>query len=67
MRARMGILPGQKLAWERVSEQELRVTVVGKGKRAKGPMGVVGAARMCGGLRARTTKQWMALVRAGER
>jgi AbrB family looped-hinge helix DNA binding protein len=65
LRGALGLTRGKRLLWEKVSDRELRVRTLEEGKPA-GPMSVLGFARR---LRseARSTREWMQELRAGER
>jgi AbrB family looped-hinge helix DNA binding protein len=63
IRRELGLRPGQTLLWERLSDNEVRIKVPGRGQ---GPSmrGAMKKFRVAG---PRTTAGWMKLLRGGER
>ncbi|MGL4401011.1 MAG: AbrB/MazE/SpoVT family DNA-binding domain-containing protein [Luteolibacter sp.] len=64
LRRAMGILPGQKLHWEQVSDREIRVSL--HPDQALGPLAVLGYARRIREAPPRRTADWMRELREGE-
>lgn len=63
VRREMDLRPGVRLAWERVSDNEIRVSVV---REPEGdPVAMLGFARRFRSVR--STADWMAELREGER
>ena len=56
--------PGQTLSWDKISDREFRVTVLG-GPRDINPRAALGMARSLS--KHTTTAAWMRVLRAGER
>lgn len=65
LRKSMKLRPGQKLMWLRISDREMRVSVVTES--VPGPLGVLGYARKLRPGKARRTASWMNELRAGEK
>jgi AbrB family looped-hinge helix DNA binding protein len=65
LRKAMGLRPGQRLRWERVSEREIRVAV--ESGPAPGPMSVLGYARKLRPGPIRPTSDWMRELREADR
>lgn len=65
LRRIMKLHPGQTFSWEKISERELRVTI--EPNRVSGPLAVLGYARKFRDSPARSTADWMAELRAGEK
>ena len=65
LRRELGLEKGKRLLWERVSDHELRVTLVDE-RRPTGASSVLGFARRFR-PQARTTQSWMDELRDGER
>ncbi len=64
IRKAMGLLPGQKLHWEQISDREMRVSV--HEETPTGPISVLGYARRFRSEPARRTADWMRELREGE-
>ncbi len=64
MRRAMGILPGQKLHWEQVSDREIRVSL--SDDQPPGPLAMLGYARRIRDTPPRPTADWMRELREGE-
>jgi AbrB family looped-hinge helix DNA binding protein len=65
LRKAMGLKPGQKLVWEKISDHECRVRV-SRRVRPPGPVAVLGMVKRDRRSGPKTTDEWMALLRAGE-
>ena len=65
LRGELGLARGRKLLWEKVSDRELRVRPI-EDRTPAGPLSVLGFARRLRS-KARSTRDWMAELRAGER
>jgi AbrB family looped-hinge helix DNA binding protein len=65
LRKALGLKPGQKLVWEKVSDRECRVFVARRSKPA-GPVAVLGRAKKGRTMGPKTTQEWITLLRAGE-
>lgn len=65
LRRELGLTQGKRMAWERVSEDELRVRVL-PDQAAPGASSVLGFARRFR-KQPRGTAEWMAEIREGER
>ena len=63
VRKEMGLHPGVRLVWERLSDDELRVSVVRE--HDADPVAMLGFARRF--RETRTTSEWMQELREGER
>ena len=63
LRKEMKLAEGQRLLWERVEDDEIRVRVVGSGRAD--PMAMLGYAKRF--RKVRRTAAWMKVLRAGER
>jgi AbrB family looped-hinge helix DNA binding protein len=63
VRKALNLRPGQRLRWQRISDQEVRVSVVPSSP--PGPLAVLGYARKLR-KKARTTASWMRELRAGD-
>ena len=64
LRRAMGLLPGQRLHWEQVSEREIRVSL--PDEKPPGPLAVLGYARRMRNTPPRPTADWMRELRDGE-
>lgn len=64
LRKAMGLRPGQKLRWRRVSAIEIALRV--EADRPPGPMAVLGRGPTLRGAAPRRTKDWMRELREGE-
>lgn len=64
LRKAMGLRPGQKLHWEQVSANDIRVSV--REENPTGPLSVLGYARSFRSGPARRTADWMKELREGE-
>ena len=64
IRKAMGLLPGQKLHWEQISDWEMRVSV--QKETPSGPISVLGYARRFRSEPARRTADWIRELREGE-
>ena len=64
LRRAMGLLPGQRLHWEQVSDREIRVSL--REEKPPGPLSVLGYARRLRDTPARRTADWMRELREGE-
>lgn len=64
LRKAMRLRAGQKLAWEQVSDREMRVWI--SEELPPGPLSVLGFARRMRGGSPRRTKDWMRELREGE-
>lgn len=64
IRRQMGLRPGQRLHWERISEKEGRFVV--EETAPAGPLAVLGYGRRLRGDRGRRTADWMRELRAGD-
>lgn len=64
LRRAMGILPGQKLHWEQVSDREIRISLCDD--QPPGPLAVLGYARRIRDTPPRRTADWMRELREGE-
>jgi AbrB family looped-hinge helix DNA binding protein len=64
LRKAMRLRAGQKLAWEKVSDREMRVWI--PEESPPGPLSVLGYARRMRGGPSRRTKDWMHELREGE-
>ncbi len=65
LRKAMKLRTGQRFRWERISDREFRVVV--ESMAPQGPLSVLGYARKLRPGKARTTRDWMRELRAGER
>ncbi len=65
LRKAMKLTTGERFRWERISDQELRVSIALK--QPQGPMSVLGYARKLRTGPPRRTEAWMAELRASER
>jgi AbrB family looped-hinge helix DNA binding protein len=65
LRRGLGLRPGTRLLWEKVSDQEMRVRTLAA-RNPAGAMAVLGFARRIR-REPRRTRDWMAELRAGER
>ena len=66
IRKEMGLKPGQPLVWEKLSDRECLVRVPHK-KKPLGAMAMLGFAARFRGEKGRSTAEWMAELRAGEK
>lgn len=64
LRKAMRLRPGQRLAWEQVSDREMQVWV--SEETPPGPLSVLGYARRMRGGPPRRTEDWMRELREGE-
>jgi AbrB family looped-hinge helix DNA binding protein len=64
LRRAMGILPGQKLHWEQVSDREIRISLCDA--KPPGPLAVLGYVRRIRATPPRRTADWMRELREGE-
>lgn len=64
LRRAMGMLPGQRLHWEQVSDREIRVSL--REDKPPGPLAVLGYARHLRDAPARRTTDWMRQLRESE-
>lgn len=64
IRKDLGLRPGQRLRWEKISNGECRVIV--EGKKAKGPLSALGFGPKLRGGKGKRTEQWMRELREGE-
>lgn len=64
LRRAMGILPGQRLHWEQVSDREIRVSL--RDDQPPGPLAMLGYARRLRETPPRSTADWMRELREGE-
>jgi len=66
IRREMHLQPGQVVIFEKISEKECRLIVEPRLVRKPNPMAALGFAQRHG-LPAKTTAEWMCLLREGER
>jgi len=64
LRRRLKLVKGQRLLWECLSDQEIKITVVGNSP-STGASSVLGFARRF--REPKTTEDWMVELRAGEK
>ena len=64
LRKAMGLRPGQRLHWEQISNQEIRVSL--RVEKPVGPMSMLGYARKMRQGPPRRTQEWMDELRSGE-
>jgi AbrB family looped-hinge helix DNA binding protein len=64
IRKDLGLHPGQRLRWEKVSSSECRIVI--ERENAQGPMAALGFARKFRQGKARRTSEWMRELREGE-
>jgi bifunctional DNA-binding transcriptional regulator/antitoxin component of YhaV-PrlF toxin-antitoxin module len=65
LRKALQLKPGQRFAWQQVSDREIRMTLIEDGP-AIGPVGVLGYARRLRSGAPRRTADWMQEIRSGE-
>jgi AbrB family looped-hinge helix DNA binding protein len=65
LREELGIEKGQKLLWEKAGEHEIRIQVLAD-SGPRGALAMLGFAKRLGGP-VRSTQEWMAELREGER
>ena len=64
IRKKMGLLPGRKITWKLISENEVRILV---GERKPKPRGAMrGAMKKYQAGKSGTTADWMRVLREGE-
>ena len=66
LRKQLGLRPGQPLMWERVSDDECRITIVRESKTG-GAKSMRGFMKRFQKDQPKTTAGWMRLLREGER
>ncbi|MBA3544529.1 MAG: AbrB/MazE/SpoVT family DNA-binding domain-containing protein [Chthoniobacterales bacterium] len=66
IRKALGLKPGQPLVWEKLSDRECLVRVPSK-KKPLGAKAMLGFAARFRGEKGRSTAEWMAELRAGEK
>ena len=64
IRKDLGLRPGQRLRWERISNSECRVVI--EQENPKGAMAALGFARKLRSGKSRRTSEWMRELREGE-
>jgi AbrB family looped-hinge helix DNA binding protein len=66
LRRDLKLEPGQRLLWEKVSDQELRLVALKSPGGSPGPRAMGGHANQYSGFHTRTTEQWLSELREGE-
>ncbi len=66
IRKALGLKPGQRLVWEKLSDRECLVRVPSK-KKPLGAKAMLGFAARFRSEKGRSTAEWMADLRAGEK
>ncbi len=64
LRRAMGLIPGNKLHWEQISDREIRVSICKQ--PPSGPISVLGYARKISDTPPRRSDDWMQELREGE-